>query len=1198
MQYLLNGRNSSFMYLKSIEIHGFKSFANKIVLQFHNGITGIVGPNGSGKSNVADAVRWVLGEQRIKQLRGASMQDVIFSGTELRKPLGYAYVAITLDNSDHQLAIEYDEVTVARRIYRSGESEYLLNGTPCRLKDVNELFYDTGIGKEGYSIIGQGQIDKILSGKPEERRELFDEAAGIVKFKRRKAAAQKKLEDEKQNLVRVNDILSELEKQIGPLEKQSEVAKVYLKKKEELKTLDVNMFLLENKRLQEQLQSVDEKYEIASADLNSTSEKYEKIKEEYEQIEGQIALLDETIEKSRTSLTDTSVLRGKLEGEINVLKEQIHFAKSNEEHLKQRREAVQKEIDEKNKDKDGILSDKKIIDEQVAEIESTRNEAREKLLAVQNKIEELNNNIESGKNTIIDALNKRATIKSKLGRYDTMTEQVNIRKAELTSRLLRMKSDEAQQEAAMQKLNEEFEKINEEIRALNDAQTSKEEKLALLRDELAEKDKLLRDTQVSYHQEKSKLEALSNLTERYEGYGGSVKKVMECKDREKGIIGVVADIIKVDKKYETAIETALGGNIQNIVTDDEETAKRMIAFLKQNKGGRATFLPLTSITNPQEFKNPEALKEKGVIGMADELVHAPDKYSNVAKAMLGRIVVVDNVDNAVKIARKFDYGIRMVTIEGELLVPGGAISGGAFKNNSNLLGRRREMEELEAKVKKYLKQIDTLLQKIEDTKAERNKLRLSLEEDKAALQKKFIEQNTARLNVIKAKERKEEASEGSLELKAEEREIENQIQEIKLSKEEIHKELEESEALEKQIEIQIKEFQAQLEEKRTEESEESAHVGTLDLEVEKMLQQQGFHQQNVDRINGEIDRFAEELSEIEDGLVKSSEDIKNKENNIVEIRQTIEASHTTQSDTEKQMQEDIAKKEELSARQKNFFKDREEMSERMTALDKEVYRLNAQKEKFKETLESQINYMWDEYEITLSDAASLRNEAMNDLTAMKKEIASLKEQIKKLGDVNVNAIEDFKNLMERYNFLKGQHDDLVEAEKTLEGIIEELDTAMRKQFQEKFGEISREFDKVFKEMFGGGKGTLELMEDEDILEAGIRIIAQPPGKKLQNMMQLSGGEKALTAIALLFAIQNLKPSPFCLLDEIEAALDESNVSRFAKYLHKLTKHTQFIVITHRRGTMEQVDRLYGITMQEKGVSTLVSVNLIDKELDD
>ena len=1198
MPFCSSGGNSSFMYLKSIEIHGFKSFANKIVFQFHNGITGIVGPNGSGKSNVADAVRWVLGEQRIKQLRGASMQDVIFSGTELRKPLGYAYVAITLDNSDHQLAIDYNEVTVARRIYRSGESEYLLNGTPCRLKDVNELFYDTGIGKEGYSIIGQGQIDKILSGKPEERRELFDEAAGIVKFKRRKLAAQKKLEDEQQNLVRVNDILSELEKQIGPLEKQSETAKIYLKKKEELKTLDVNMFLLENQRLQEQLKDAQEKYDIASEDLENTSKQYENIKEEYEKIEGQITLLDETIEKNRSALTDTSMLRGKLEGEINVLKEQIHSARNNEEHLKQRREAVLNEIAAKNQDKEGILSDKGQIDEQVAEIEKKRDEAKAALTAVQSCIEELNNQIEGGKNAIIEALNARATIKSKLGRYDTMTEQVNIRKAELTSRILRMKSDEAQQEETLKALNDEFEKINEEIRTLNDAVESKEEKLTLLRETLADKDKKLRDTQVSYHQEKSRLEALSNLTERYEGYGGSVKKVMERKEQEKGIVGVVADIIKVDKKYETAIETALGGNIQNIVTDDEETAKRMIGYLKQTKAGRATFLPLTSITHPQEFKNPESLKEKGVLGMADELVHVDEKYRNVAKAMLGRIVVVDQVDNAVRIARKFDYGIRMVTLEGELLVPGGAISGGAFKNNSNLLGRRREMEEMEASVKKYLKEVDTLLQEIEDTKAERNKLRLSLEEDKASLQKKFIEQNTARLNVIKAKERKEEASESSLELKNEEREIESQIQEIRLSKEEISRELQDSETLEKQTEGKIKECQVLLDEKRSEESENLAGVNALEVEVEKMLQQQGFHQQNVDRINTELERSKSELSEIEEGLLGNTKDIEQKENNIRQIEETIQASHTSQNDTEKQLQEDITKKEELSAKQKNFFKDREALSEKMAGLDKEVYRLNAQREKLQDMTESQINYMWDEYEITLSDAAGMRNEELNDLPAMKRDISTLKDQIKKLGDVNVNAIEDYKNLMERYSFLKTQHDDLIEAEKTLEGIITELDTAMRKQFHEKFGEISREFDKVFKEMFGGGEGTLELMEDEDILEAGIRIIAQPPGKKLQNMMQLSGGEKALTAIALLFAIQNLKPSPFCLLDEIEAALDESNVSRFAKYLHKLTRHTQFIVITHRRGTMEQVDRLYGITMQEKGVSTLVSVNLIDKELDD
>ena len=1186
------------MYLKSIEVHGFKSFANKIVFRFHNGITGIVGPNGSGKSNVADAVRWVLGEQRVKQLRGASMQDVIFSGTEMRKALGYAYVAITLDNSDHQLAVDYDEVTVARRIYRSGESEYLLNGTPCRLKDVNELFYDTGIGKEGYSIIGQGQIDKILSGKPEERRELFDEAAGIVKFKRRKNAAQKKLEDEKQNLLRVGDILSELEKQTGPLEKQSETAKIYLKKKEELKALDVNMFLLENARIREQLKAVEEKYGIAGGDLRETTEKYEGIKAEYEQIQGKIELLDESIEAARTKLTDTELLRGKLEGEINVLQEQINSAKGNEEHLKNRRQALYKEIEAKNIDKEAILEDKKEIDGQLAEAEKVRDEARGLLSDVQNKIEELNNNIESGKNTIIDALNGRATIKSKIGRFDTMMEQVNIRKAELTSRLLRVKSDEARQEETIRQLEEEFERINGEIIHFNETQSVIEEKLGGLHDELAGKDQQLRDAQVVYHQEKSKLDALANLTERYDGYGGSVKRVMECKEEEKGIIGVVADIIKVDKKYETAIETALGGNIQNIVTEDEGTAKRMIAFLKKHKAGRATFLPLTSITEPQEFKHSEALKEEGVVGMADSLVKTDKKYQDVAKAMLGRIVVVDHVDHAVKIARKFHYGIRMVTLEGELLVPGGAISGGAFKNSSNLLGRRREMEELAAKVKEYLTKIDGLLEDIENTKKERNRLRMELENTKSGLQDKFIEQNTARMNVIKAQERKNETEEGFGELKNEEREIEEKILEIRSEKEAIVRELEESERLETNVQKQIQEFQKELEEQRKGESEQSKEVSKWEVEAEKMLQRQEFHRQNVERIDGEIKRFAAELAQVEEGLENSAAEAERKRQNILEIENTIAASDTFRSDAEVRLKEEITEREGLSAKQKNFFATREELAERMSTLDKEVYRLNAQREKLEESIESQINYMWNEYEITLSDAASMRDESMTELSSMKKEAASLKEQIRKLGDVNVNAIEDYKNLMERYLFLKNQHDDLVEAEKTLLNIIEELDTAMRRQFEEKFAEIGREFDKVFKELFGGGKGTLELMEEEDILEAGIRIIAQPPGKKLQNMMQLSGGEKALTAIALLFAIQNLKPSPFCLLDEIEAALDENNVGRFAKYLHKLTKHTQFIVITHRRGTMEKADRLYGITMQEKGVSTLVSVNLIDKELDD
>ena len=1186
------------MYLKSIEIHGFKSFANKIVFQFHNGITGIVGPNGSGKSNVADAVRWVLGEQRIKQLRGASMQDVIFSGTETRKPLSYAYVAITLDNSDHQLAIDYDEVTVARRIYRSGESEYLINGTPCRLKDVNELFYDTGIGKEGYSIIGQGQIDKILSGKPEERRELFDEAAGIVKFKRRKAAAQTKLENEKQNLVRVNDILSELEKQVGPLEKQSEVAKVYLRKKEELKSLDINVFLLENKRLREQLASAEEKYNLASTELVETGEKYEGIKEEYERIQQEIESLDTAIEAAREQLTDTGLMRGKLEGEINVLKEQINSAHGSENHLNNRKAALEEEIAGKEQEKQDILTDKKDTDTQVQEIAEAAAKAKADLEAIQNKITELNNNIEAGKNTIIGELNQRATIKSKMGRFDTMMKQINIRKAELNSRLLRAKSDEAAREETVKKLEETFETVTEELRQMTEQEAASELELGNIRENLTGLDAKLRETQTRFHQEQSKLEALTNITERYDGYGGSVKKVMEQKEKEKGIIGVVADIIQVEAKYETAIETALGGNIQNIVTDNEETAKHMIGFLKQNRLGRATFLPLTSITKPQEFKNPEALKEKGVIGMADELVGTEEEYRNVAKAMLGRIVVVDNVDNAVKIARKFDYGIRMVTLEGELLVPGGAISGGAFKNNSNLLGRRREMDELEKKVKKLSEDITTYNQKIEDTKSKRNKLRMDLEALKTEMQRKSIEQNTARLNISQARERMEEEAESAQSLKLEEQEIETRIFEIRSGKESITQELAASEELEKTTQEQILGFQKELESCRLEESEASAHAGEWEVKVEKMRQALDYKQANVDRIGGELERAQAELKEILEALTENAQEVERKKNNILEIEKTIAASHENQDASRKKLDEDLAKKEELSAKQKDFFRSREEMSERMNALDKEVYRLGEQKKKLEDGIEGQINYMWDEYEITLSDAAGLRNEEMNDLPAMKREISGLKDEIRKLGNVNVNAIEDYKNLMERYTFMKTQHDDLVEAEKTLEGIIEELDTAMRKQFTEKFAEISREFDKVFKELFGGGKGTLELMEDEDILEAGIRIIAQPPGKKLQNMMQLSGGEKALSAISLLFAIQNLKPSPFCLLDEIEAALDDSNVGRFAKYLHKLTKNTQFIVITHRRGTMEQVDRLYGITMQEKGVSTLVSVNLIDKDLDD
>lgn len=1185
------------MYLKSIEIQGFKSFANKIVLKFHEGFTAIVGPNGSGKSNVADAVRWVLGEQRIKQLRGESMQDVIFSGTELRKPLGYAYVAITFDNTDHQLAIEYEEVVVARRLYRSGESEYSINGTPCRLKDVNELFYDTGIGKEGYSIIGQGQIEKILSGKPEEKRELFDEAAGIVKFKKRKSTAQKKLEDEKGNLVRVSDILGELEKQVAPLEKQSEKAKLYLRKKETLKQLDVNMFLLENKKLTDQIKVVEGNYTIALEDYNRTAAEYDKVKTEYDNIQTRIEGLDREIEAARDTLTDVSVTRGKLEGEINVLREQVKGARGNEQHFRERMEAIQTQIADKEHERDKTLESKSVLDQSVSELERQRSDARLLLSEVQTHIEMLNAKIETEQNKIITMLNDRATIKSKIGSFDTMMEQLRIRKAELNSRLLRAKSDEAERDAEIKALQEEFEGINSQINEMNRQLEEMDAHGRTFKERLGKKDEQIRELQGTYQRYRSKLDAISNLTERYEGYGNSVQKVMEQKEKTAGIVGVVADIIKVDKQYETAIETALGGSIQNIVTENEETAKKMIDFLKNNRFGRATFLPLTSITKPQEFKTPAVLQEQGVIGLADTLVQIEAKYQSVAKSLLGRIVVIDTIDNAVKIARKYEYRVRMVTLEGEHLVPGGAISGGAYRNNSNLLGRRREMEELEKKKTSTKEQLDTAMQDIERIKAERNEHRKAVEEKKIAVQELFIKQNTVRLNVIGAKERKNEAEQGFDSLKQEQVEIEQKTAQLSADKERIQEELRVSEENEEQIRQQIATYQEEMDQYRTEETDKTNMVGEWEVAYEKILQKQEFEQTNLERIISELERYQAEGDEVQANLNSCLLDMEIREKSIEDIEKTITTSHHTQSDAEKSLKQRQQEKEGLAVRQKNFFAKREEIAEKKNALDKEVYRLNAQREKLEETTESQINYMWSEYEITLGTAIKMRDETLTDIAEMKEQISEIKDEIRKLGDVNVNAIEDYKVLMERYTFMKNQHDDLIEAQKTLEKIIEELDIAMRKQFSEKFERIKKEFDRVFQELFGGGKGTLQLIENEDILEAGIRIIAQPPGKKLQNMMQLSGGEKSFTAIALLFAIQNLKPSPFCLLDEIEAALDEGNVGRFAKYLNKLTQHTQFIVITHRRGTMEQADRLYGITMQEKGVSTLVSVNLVDSEVD-
>lgn len=1185
------------MYLKSIEVQGFKSFANKMKFQFHNGITGIVGPNGSGKSNVADAVRWVLGEQSAKQLRGSNMQDVIFSGTENRKPLGFASVAITLDNADHQLPTDYDEVTVTRRLYRSGESEYLINGTACRLRDIQELFYDTGIGKEGYSIIGQGQIEKILSGKPEERRELFDEAAGIVKFKRRKLATQKKLEDENNNLTRVRDILSEITRQIGPLERQSEKAKIYLQRREELKTLDINMFLLEDGRVKKQLEEVTEKIAISDNDLAQAGGQLEAAKREYEDAEQRLESLNAAIEEKQNQLHQAEITRQQLESQIGLLREQIRSAQMNDEHYESRIAALQRDIlarsGQKEKENETLLA----LQKETAAARAKEQEHEQFLEQLIKEVSALETEISQGQSGLITLINQRSTTKTNLQRYETMLEQTQIRKAELTGRLLTAKGEEEDLSKNRAELQAEYDETQAVIERMIADNSVVEQNIQRMQEALAVRSRELEEAKTAYHREASRLESLRNITERYDGYGISIRKVMEQKSVQSGLHGVVADLIRTQKKYETAIETALGGSIQNIVTDNEETAKSMIAFLKRNRYGRATFLPLTAIRRRGGLAREQALYEPGAIGVASTLAEADEIYDNLVEYLLGQTLVVDTIDHAIAIARKYKHSLRIVTLEGDLLSPGGSMSGGAFKNSSNLLGRRRETEELEKSVKEKNDAVSQAERDIGELREKRQEYRQELMKRTEELQQQYLLQNTARMKLEEIDGQRKKTQTGNEQLLREAAELDSQITEIGEQKKALLSELADSQERERKLEAEITERREALEEKRRLQEAQNDLTAKARTRSAELAQRETFAGDNVKRLEREIKSFREEEAQLRADRQGSGDEVSQKTEQITQIEETIAHASLARQETQTQVEALAKERQEVSAAHKNFFEKREALSGQMSSLDKERYRLESQKERLEDYRERQINYMWEEYGLTASEAAAFEDKAHENPAQLKKRISELKGEIKALGPVNVNAIEEYKETAERHKFLTEQHDDLVKAGEALKDIIKELDTGMRKQFAEKFAIMQTEFSKSFKELFGGGHGTLELVEDEDILEAGIRIIAQPPGKKLQNMMQMSGGEKALTAIALLFAIQNMKPSPFCLLDEIEAALDENNVARYAGYLKKLTKNTQFIIITHRRGTMAAADRLYGITMQEKGVSTQVSVNMVEEELD-
>ena len=792
-------------------------------------------------------------------------------------------------------------------------------------------------------------------------------------------------------------------------------------------------------------------------------------------------------------------------------------------------------------------------------------------------------------------INAAADIKSEELKYKTLLEQNNIKRAELNKRVLANKSEASVLTETISSHKKVYDEITEKIKAIDDSNAVMQKKFNGINEENQNRRREHSDTQQKFHMENSRLNSLKNMTERYEGFGQSIKRVMERKEDTPGIIGVVADIIRVKKEYEIAVETALGGSIQNIVTDNEQTAKKMIEYLKKNRYGRATFLPLTNIHKKAANNARNVMAEKGVIGMASELVSADEKYNDLVNYLLGRFVVVDNIDNAIALAAKYHHTLRIVTTEGELLNPGGSMSGGAFKNNNNLLGRRRQIKQLEEDVEKFKTKLTEYAAQIEQGEKEIKELREKIGANNRLRQELIVKQNTEKIGYERAVSDLKKSEEQLELIRIEGMRIEEDKDKLKGVMDGIGRRISESEDETKDFDEKISRYQEKLDKVREELNLLEQKDSEFTLKITSLAQSEGFINENMLRASEGKDTVSKQLAQTIEDSRNIGGQIKQKQDEIIKTRNIIKTTKEEIENSELEIKKQNLEKEELSEKNKTFLDKREELSKNINELEMESFRLAGRKEKLTESIDNYTNYMWEQYELTYHSALALKTQTELTVSGMKAKIAEIKKQIKSLGSVNVNAIEQYKEISERYELLTTQHDDLIEAAKVLEEIIENLDNDMRKQFEEQFAEIRSRFDKVFKELFGGGRGTLELMEDEDILTAGIKIIAQPPGKKLQNMMQLSGGEKALTAIALLFAIQSLKPSPFCLLDEIEAALDDSNVDRYAEYLHKLTKDTQFIVITHRRGTMNAADILYGITMQEKGVSTLVSVNLLDEK---
>lgn len=1180
------------MYLKKIEMQGFKSFADKTVIELKQGITTVIGPNGSGKSNISDAIRWVLGEQSSKALRCSKSLDIIFAGTQNRKSLGFAEVSLIFDNSDGGLPIEYTEVTVTRKIYRTGETGYFINKVPCRLKDLQELFMDTGIGKDGYSIVGQGKIDEILSNKSEDRRHIFEEASGIVKYRVRKQETEKKLEHTKLNLLRINDILSEIEGNLEPLQLQSEKAKKYLNLRENLKNIEVGLFLYNINQGKSDIEKILEDENITKEQCDTEETRLERVKFLKEQLKGDIDEITNKIENMSNLGFESQKEIEMLNSDINVAKTKILSNKENQERFLQ-------EIQEKNTRLEELEDEQKQKDEKRKNLRQNKEKFTKELEQKQSELDKITQKltkealkIEQYKKQVEENLEKKYEKQGDIQEQEINFENYEKRQKQVKQEIQAIISELDNTRMRKEEISKEFYEI-ESVRNINLNQL---EKITKEKEEANQKIKIyqtkLNTISNELRMKQSRQSFLIETEKEKEGYTKSVKTLLnDCESNvalKKGVEGVLANLIDVPEDLQTAIEMSLGMALQNIVTETEQDAKKLVEHLRKNNIGRASFLPITSIKG-KKIDNIKGNKS-GIIGVASDLIKYNKKYEQIIFNLLGRTVIVDNMDTAIRVSKENLQSFKIVTQEGDIINPSGAITGGSvMKKTVNILGRERE-------IKKLGKEIEGLQQNIANIEKEKEQYEQSIEgilEIAEKLEKELqdneivyatgkqkvlsfeeeIQKIEKRLDKFKLEQEKlEEQKKLTIDKKAE---FEKTISEITFESERLSKIITEYAELNKDNQKYIDDLNFDITNLKISVSSFDESESSIEELKQRIQQEITANEQSVKSKNGQIEQSKQEnvnlqnsIVEIEGKIKKIREEVKNSGAKIDELKQDRTNKNDKLADLEEQINEKFKVIEDLKS---------------------QLVKIDVKKSKIQEELSETINKLWDEYELTPNSVEGY--EKPKNISETKKQVNSLRVEMREMGSVNLESIEEYKKIKERYDFMSEQRLDLESTMSKLRKIITDMTGIMKEQFKEKFKEINKNFGEVFAELFGGGKAEVALEDEQNILECGIEITAQPPGKKLQNMLLLSGGEKALTAIALLFAILKINPAPFCVLDEIEAALDDVNVYRYAEYLKKFAIDTQFLVITHRKGTMEAADSVYGVTMEESGISKLLSMKL-------